>query len=67
MPSFTKDENNVVNGVMSFDPVSPEQLFLADFDCSIVGKYHKDGAFYDVETHQVDSTISTDSGDSSDE
>ena len=67
MPSFTTDENNVVTTVMSFDPVSPEQQQLATYDTSIIGKQYKDGAFYDVETRQVDSPISTDSGSNSDE
>ena len=67
MPSFITDEENTVVSVMSFDPTSPEQLPLATYDASLVGKVYVNGAFYDVETRQVDSPISVDNGGNSDE
>ena len=67
MPSFTLNPENIVVAVMSFDPVSPEQNHLDQYDTSIVGKLYENGAFYDVETQQADSAITTNDGSVLDE
>lgn len=67
MPSFTLNPENIVVAVMSFDPVSPEQNHLAQYDTSIVGKLYENGAFYDVETQQADSTSNSIDGSILDE
>jgi|GEM_PF-2479544 len=67
MPSFTVNEKNIVVAAMSFEPVSAAQHHVANYDTSIVGKLYENGAFYDVETQQVDSTSNSVDGSVLDE
>lgn len=67
MPSYVKDENNVVVSVMSFDPVSPNQTFIEHYDTSIIGKRVENGVFVDVEQLPNDSDLVANDGGALDE
>lgn len=67
MPSFTLNHENIVDAVMSFDPVSPAQHHVANYDTSIVGKLYENGEFHDVEPLQNDSAVAPNDGGHVDE
>ncbi|EHT4939533.1 hypothetical protein ABMX69_06885 [Vibrio vulnificus] len=57
MPSFIINESGVVVGVMSFDPVAPEQHLLERYDVSVIGKRFENGEFVEVEPVQNDGDL----------
>ncbi|MCW4446818.1 hypothetical protein OHV10_21495 [Vibrio splendidus] len=67
MPSYVKGENNIVVSVMSFDPVSPNQTFIEQYDTSIIGKRVENGVFVDVEQLPNDSDLIANDGGGLDE
>ena len=67
MPSFVLDENQIVQSVMSFDPVAPEQHYINRYDTTLLDKLYENGEFHDVEPLPNDSAVTTDDGGNVDE
>ncbi len=62
MPSFIMNENKIVVAVLSFEPVSPEQHHLSQYDPNVLGKRYENGVFHDVEQLSNDSTTPANDG-----